>query len=160
MESKNKGKGGRPTTYTPELASYVCKIISTHPYGMKKLAKMYEEFPYHQTIYGWIFDHPEFSSQYLEAKRLQSNVLAESMLEVPNEIPVYYDKDGSEKIDAGMLGRAKLEYEIKKWHASKMAPKIWGDAKQVEDLTNQNEKLISELKELREKLDAKNKKEY
>lgn len=151
---------GRPTSYTPELAAYVCKIIATHPHGMKKLEKMYKEFPNSSTIYGWIFDFPEFSSQYLDAKRIQSNVLAESMLELPEEIPVMEDQFGHERIDSGILGRAKLEYEIKKWHASKMAPKIWGDAKQVEELQNQNAQYLQELKNLREKLDAKNKKEY
>jgi len=160
MSDKPKHPGGRPTTYSPEMADYVCKIIATHPYGMNKLAKMYEKFPNTSTLYAWIFDHPEFSRQYLEAKRLQSNVLADSMLDLPEEIPISYDKDGSEKIDSGMLGKAKLDYEIKKWHASKMAPKIWGDAKQVEELTADRERLKQELKDLQERLDAQNKKDY
>lgn len=131
---------GRPTTYTPELAAYVCKTIATHSCGLKKLTKMYEEFPSQSTIYAWIYDHPEFSGQYLEARRIQASVLADSMLDIAEEIPVYEDKEGNERIDAGMLGKAKLDYEILKWHASKMAPKIFGANKQVEE-TNPSDTL-------------------
>lgn len=152
--------GGRPTTYTPELASYICKIIATHKFGLRRLAAEYELFPHPSTIYAWMYDHPEFSEQYLNSRRIQATVLADSMLEIADEIPIYDDKDGVSRIDAGMLGRAKLEYEALKWHASKMAPKIYGEHKQVEELTSQNESIKKELEELRAKLAEQNKKEY
>lgn len=137
MSTERKEPFGRPTTYTPELAAYVCEIIATHPHGLKKLAKMYEKFPYHDTIYGWMYRQPNFTSQYLEAKRLQASVLADSMLDMPDEIPTMQDQYGHERIDAGILGRAKLEYEIKKWHASKLAPKVYGDkAVEAESVNN------------------------
>jgi hypothetical protein len=151
---------GRPTTYTPELAKYVCKIIATHSCGLKKLTKMYERFPSQSTIYDWIYDYPEFSGQYLDARRLQAAVLADSMLDIPDEIPVFEDKEGIERIDSGMLGRAKLDCEILKWHASKMAPKIFGDKQQVEQVTTENDQLKAELAELRAKLADKSKAEY
>ena len=124
---------GRPTTYSPELAAYVCKMIATHACGLKKLERMHKDFPHPSTVYGWLYEHPEFTSLYLEARRNQANVLADSLLDVSDEIPIYTDKEGNERIDAGMLGKAKLEYEIRKWHASKMAPKIFGVTKQSEE---------------------------
>ena len=153
-------KEGRPTTYTPELAAYVCKTIATHACGLKKLTKMYDAFPSQSTIYAWIYDHPEFSGQYMEARRVQATVLADSMLDIPTEIPIYEDKEGNDRIDAGMLGRAKLDCDILKWHASKMAPKVFGDHKQVEDLQAENERVKQELAEVRAKLNAQNVKEY
>lgn len=150
---------GRPTTYTPELANYVCKVIATHSCGLKKLTKMYEAFPSQSTIYAWIYDHPIFSGQYFEARRSQAAVLADSMLDIPDNIPTFEDKEGVQRIDSGMLGKAKLDYEVLKWHASKMAPKIFGDKQQIETVTHENDKLKTELAELRAKLDAQNKKE-
>lgn len=126
---------GRPTTYTEELAEYVCKIIATHSCGLKKLEKMYERFPHSSTIYAWLYDHKQFSSQYFEARKAQAAVLADSMLDVPSEIPTYLDEKGNERIDSGMLGKAKLEYEIRKWHAAKMAPRMFGD-KQPDVVSN------------------------
>lgn len=152
--------GGRPTTYTPELGQYVCEIIATHGCGLKKLQKMYERFPDSSTIYQWIYKNEEFSSQYLMARRNQANVLADSMLDLPEEINSFTDKEGNERIDSGILGKAKLEYEIKKWHASKMAPKIFGDKQVVEQVTAENDTLKAELIELRAKLVEKSKSEY
>ena len=151
---------GRPTTYTPELAKYVCDMIATHECGLSKLTKMYERFPDKSTIYLWMHAHEEFSHQYLEARKSQACVLADSMLDIPDNIPTFEDKDGVERIDSGMLGRAKIELEALKWHASKMAPKIFGDKQQIETVTHENDQLKAELAELRAKLAEKAKSEY
>lgn len=150
----------RPTTYNAELGAYVCKMIATHSCGLKKLEKMYEDFPYHSTIYAWIYDFPEFSAGYLEARRLQAAVLADSMLDISEDISTFEDKDGVERIDSGILGRSKLNYEILKWHASKMAPKIFGDKQIVEQTTSENEALKAEIALMREQLDATSKRDY
>lgn len=152
--------GGRPTTYTPELATYVCKIIATHSCGLKKLTRMYEDFPSQSTIYAWIYDHPEFSGQYFDARKSQAAVLADSMLDIADNIPTFEDKEGNERIDSGMLGKAKLDYEVLKWHASKMAPKIYGDRQVVEQVTTENDQLKIELAELRAKLAEQSKRDY
>jgi hypothetical protein len=126
---------GRPTTYTPELAAYVCEMIATHTCGLKKLTKMYEKFPSQSTLYAWMTYEPSFSGQYFEAKRLQANYLADSLLDMPDDLPTYIDEKGVERIDPGMLGREKLRYQINVWHASKLAPKVYGDKKQEETNT-------------------------
>lgn len=161
MASKPTGNPkGRPTDYSPEMAQYVCDMIATHGCGLDKLSKMYDKFPSKFTVYEWINKYSDFSNLYFEARRKQSAVLADSMLDLADNIPVFEDKEGNLRIDAGMLGRAKLDMEIKKWHAAKMAPKIYGDAKQVEELSADKERLMRELQELRSQLDEKNKKEY
>jgi hypothetical protein len=135
-------------------------MIATHSCGLKKLTRMYEEFPNQSTIYAWIYDHPEFSKLYFDARRSQAAVLADSMLDITDYIPTFEDKKGNERIDSGILGKAKLEYEVLKWHASKMAPKIYGDKQIIEQTTSENESLKAELNELRAKLAEKAKSEY
>ena len=157
----DKPKLGRPSTYTPELAAKICLAIATHDCSIKKLHAKYDWFPDCSTIYNWLYIHGEiFSTHYFEARKAQSSLLADSMLDLEKNIPTFLDEKGNERIDYGMLGRAKLSYEIKKWHAAKMAPKIWGEQKQVEDLQADKERLRQELEELRAQLDAKNKKEF
>ena len=151
---------GRPTRYTPELANYICKIIATHSCGLKKLTKLYEKFPSQSSIYEWMQEYPEFAGQYLDARRFQASVLADAMLDIVDELPIYEDKEGVDRIDSGMLGRAKLDYEVLKWHASKMAPKIYGDKQLIEQTASENEQLKEELKELRAKLAEKAESEY
>ena len=150
---------GRPTNYNPELAAYVCKMIATHGCGLRKLEKMHNDFPEASTIYAWIYDHPEFSQQYFDARKAQAAVLADSMLDIGEEISTFEDKEGNKRIDSGILGRAKLEYEIRKWHAAKMAPRIFGD-KNFEDLQADNERVKQELQEVKDRLDRDNLKEY
>lgn len=151
---------GRPTNYCPEIADYVCKIIATHAHGLKRLAKMYEKFPSQSRIYEWMYDHPEFQGQYLNARRLQANVLADCALDLVHEIPTFIDKEGVERIDSGILGQAKLGFETIKWHASKMAPKVWGDKQQLELALDENSDIKAELSALRAQLAEKNKREY
>jgi hypothetical protein len=127
---EDKVKTGRPTDYSPELAAKICHIISTHPNGLGKLQKMYDFMPDKSTIFLWIQKYPEFSNQYFTARKYQAHVIADSILDIPTEINTFDDKDGVERIDSGILGRAKFDMECRKWHASKLEPKIYGDFKQ------------------------------
>jgi hypothetical protein len=53
-----------------------------------------------------------------------------------------------------------LRIDTRKWLASKLLPKQYGDKVIIEQKTEENEKLMSEILELRKKLEAKNKKDY
>lgn len=157
----DKPKTGRPSLYTDELADKICAAIATHDCSLDKLKAKFDWFPDPTTVYHWLFIHRDrFSPKYYEARKAQSSVLADSMLDLDANIPTFHDEKGVERIDAGMVGRAKLSCDIRKWHASKMAPKIWGDHKQIEDLQADKERLRQELLDLRKQLDEKNKKEF
>ncbi len=159
MNIMNKNKGGRPTDYSVELAEKVCNIISTHPNGLDKLNKMYDFMPDKTTIFAWIQKYPEFSHQYFMARKYQAHVIADSILDIPSDVQTYGDKDGVERIDAGILGRAKFDMECRKWHAAKLEPRVYGDHKQ--DDNQEKSKVIHEESMERAKvLDEKNRKEF
>lgn len=151
--------GGRPTDYTPEYGKYICDLIATHPYGLKRIAKEYG-IPDRQTIYNWARKYPEFFDMYLEARRFQAHGMFDSLLDLPDEIETYEDKEGNNRIDSGILGREKLRFESIKHQTARLEPTMYGDAKQIESLQQDNERYRQELLELRAKLDAQNKKEY
>lgn len=153
---------GRPSIYSEELADRICQIVATHPHGLPVLCKMYPDLPGHETINVWRWENKIFSDKYTLAKRMQSEILAESIEDVAHNLKesAWIDDLGITKIDAGMLGHARLVCDNRKWTAARLAPKIYGDQKQIEDLQATNERYRKELQEIKEKLDAKNKKEF
>lgn len=125
-----KSQQGRPSIYTEELAAKICAVIATDPISTKRLSKKYDFFPDDTTIYAWRHDHASFSRQYDQAKSKQSEILAEEMEDLANEIPTFIDKDGIERVDSGRVAKQKLIIDTRKWMASKLAPKLYGDKRE------------------------------
>jgi hypothetical protein len=149
-------KMGAPTKYTVELADKICKLIATHPYGLPTIIKMYD-LPDRQCIYNWVNTHDDFFDKYMKAKEQQAHLLVDSLLEIPDEIPIYEDKEGNDRIDSGMLGRAKLKSENLRWSASILAPRHYRDRDKNE--ANNND-LHKDIVKRKHDLDEKNKKTY
>ena len=152
-----KNKGGQPTKYTQELAKRICDLISTHPHGLPTLIRMFPELPDRQTIYNWLQVHREFFDSYMRAKEQQAHLLADEVLEVANDVPTYEDKDGHDRIDNGMLGRAKLQMDALRWSAGVLAPKFYKESKNNE---NSNTEIHADIVKRKQELDEKNKKEF
>lgn len=154
-------KVGRPSKYTTELGEEICHEISKSIVSLKALCNKNPHWPHPDTIFDWVNKHEEFHLKYDQARRRQAEVNAERLHEFAEDLPTFIDKDGIERVDSGMLGKHKLLADIKKWQASKLAPKIYGDKQTVtvED-DSEKKKLIEEVKKLRAELDKKNEKEY
>ncbi len=149
-------KLGRPSGYTPEMGERICKLIATHPYGLPTLIQMYD-LPERQTIYNWLNHFPDFFDNYMRAKQDQAHILADQILVVSDTIPTYEDKDGNDRIDSGMLGRAKLQMDALRWSASKLAPKWYADNKPEQV---QNTEVHEDVIKRKRDMDEKNKKEF
>lgn len=156
---KGKAKLGCPTTYTEEIGARICDAIATHDIGMDKLAVKYDWFPHKQVIFQWMRQNSSLYDQYLEARRLQSHLLADKSLDMADNVPVYTDMYGNERIDAGMLGREKFRFECAKWHASKLAPKVFGD-RLKDDEQDKDAAIHEDVIERKRLLDEQNKKEF
>jgi hypothetical protein len=131
---------GRPTIYTDELADKICGVVATNPLGLPRLCKMFDFMPDPDTIRVWRWEKPIFSAKYTQAKQFQAELMAESSEDVIEELTQYEfnDKDGATRIDAGIIARARLLIDTRKWHASKLAPKIYGDKIQTETINESN----------------------
>lgn len=72
---------------------------------------------------------PEFSEQYARAREAQADKLAEEALQIADDgrNDTYVDGDGNVKTDTEVIQRSKLRVDTRKWLASKMAPKKYGD---------------------------------
>lgn len=155
-------KIGRPSIYTPELADLICLRIATHQEGTRRLCQRYDDLPDDTCIYEWRHKHAEFAHKYAQAKMQQAEIMAEQILDIADDdsSDIKYDKDGNESCNGEFVARSRLRVDTRKWLASKLAPKVYGDHKQVEDLQAENERVKQELAEVRAKLNAQNVKEY
>lgn len=100
------------------------------------------------TIRLWRLYNAEFSAQYARAKLIQADILAEDCLDIAScSTPETYTVD-------------RLQIDTRKWLASKLLPKQYGDKVLLEQKTEENEQLKEELLALRKELDERNKREY
>ena len=151
---------GRPTIYTEELADLICLRIATNTGGLQKLCSKFPDMPHPDTINDWRWTKDGFSAKYLAARANQSHLIIEECETLADDVIYYHDREGNKRIDAPSVAKQMAKINIRKWHASKLAPKFFGDKVEFEHLKNQNEDMMKELLELRAQLTEKNKKEY
>lgn len=138
---------GRPTSYNPEIAALICKKVATSTDGLKKICANNPELPCFQTIFEWRYLHPEFAEQYAQAKKVQMDLLAEEIIEISDENgrDTLTDEDGNERINGEWVARSRLRVDSRKWMASKLLPKMYGD--KTTDTENAVKTLIEKLLE-------------
>ena len=64
-------------------------------------------------LFLWLRGHPEFSEQYARAREEQADAISDECLEIAEKEPD--------------VQRAKLKIDTRKWFASKMKPKKYGE---------------------------------
>jgi hypothetical protein len=153
---------GRPTKYSDALVQRICNAIATHPYGLKKLSSLYEWMPAPITINQWRWAKPDFSALYIKAKLMQAELLAEDCLDIADDTSqdTKINAYGDEVCNTEFVNRSRLRVDARKWLASKLLPKIYGDLAKLDLLEDKNKELSKELELLRQQLDSKHKKEY
>lgn len=103
---------GRPSTYTDEIAEEICEAIATGG-ALYKLCEANEHWPAERTVFQWLEARPTFAQNYARARERQADRFAHEGLEKATNA-----KDAA-------LGR--LAWDAYRWHASKFAPKKYGD---------------------------------
>lgn len=155
--TETKRPVGRPTNYNPEIAKLICERVATHDMGIQRLVNFYDDLPNKETIREWKLKHPEFAVQYALAKQIQVDNYAEDIIDIAdNGSKDYAMTEDGFQLDTEHINRSRLRIDSRKWMASKLAPKIYGDAKRVEELENENARYKDELNALRDKLDKAN----
>jgi hypothetical protein len=118
--------------WTAELEDSICSAIALTPKGLEHICKANEEFPCPERIYAHRNDDEEFSKKYTRAKANQVLILAEQIIDIADDSSkdtYEVDLDGItvKKLDREVIERAKIRIDTRKWLASKLAPKIFGD---------------------------------
>jgi hypothetical protein len=113
----------RPTIYTDEIALEICMAIASSNRGIKPLCEKNPHWPSHSTIRKWIFENKEFSDKYELAKQEQADFISDEILEIAD----HTEEDHTAFIGSNVVQRDRLRIDARKWIASKLKPKKYGD---------------------------------
>lgn len=140
-------KLGRPTEYTEDMAKKICRAISINPMGIRKICKLYQDFPDPSTIFEWRLDHTDFAEWYARAKQEQAEVMFDDMLDVALDgtSDWYTDTKGNKRVDNECVQRSKLIVDTYKYQCERLSPKKYGSKSIFEAEGSLLEKFIDKL---------------
>lgn len=112
---KAKRPVGRPTTYNQETADKICELIAR---GMSLRAICASaDMPAGGTVHRWLAEHQDFQEQYARAREEQADGFADEIIDIADSVAP----------ETGEVAKAKLQIDARKWKASKLAPKKYGE---------------------------------
>ena len=131
---------GRPTDYTDELSDLICERLANGE-SMRSICRD-DSMPAMTTMFRWLREKEDFRQQYEIAKDESADTLADESIDIADnqvEQPLLVDGipleiDGKVVMikDAVSVNHARLRIDTRKWYASKLKPKKYGDKIQQE----------------------------
>ncbi len=120
--------------YTDKLAQAVCKRIMT---GSSLVDTCKDPaLPSKPTVLRWLGDPrlPHFREMYYHARRIQAELRIDEMYEIADNTEYdwteTFNKKGESngwKPNSEAIGRSRIRIDLRKWHAAKMIPRIYGE---------------------------------
>lgn len=120
-------KMGRPTDYLPEVGEDICNLLMLGE-SLRSICKR-QGMPAIRTVMYWLQRHEDFMQQYARAREVQAELLAEEIIAIADDSngDVIVDENGNEQTNHERVARSRLRVDARKWYASKLAPKRYGD---------------------------------
>lgn len=107
----------RPTIFCEELADSICDKIANGE-SLRQISKQ-EGYPTPGTICRWLTIDEQFLKQYTLAKEICAEVFADEIVAIADN-------------EDGEVNRDRLRLDARKWVASKLKPKKYGDKQAIE----------------------------
>jgi terminase small subunit len=120
MSGKEKRPIGRPTKYSQEMADKICGLIS-NGMSLRAICNV-NGMPARGTVYQWLSENIEFQDQYTRARVEQADYFAEEIVEIADSV----------EADSAAVAKARLQVDARKWAASKLAPKKYGEKTELD----------------------------
>jgi hypothetical protein len=137
---------GRPTKYTLKLGDLICALLAEGK-SLRKICTL-ANMPAVSSVLLWVMkgergdaEYQAFSEQYRVAREAQAEFLADEIIDISDDDRNDYGfkeaEDGSGNgakafILQDNIQRAKLRVDSRKWFASKLRPKKYGEKIQQE----------------------------
>lgn len=117
----------RQSEYTQELADLICERLSDGE-SLRAICRD-DEMPSKATVFKWLTQQKAFADQYVRARENQADHMADEILSIADDglNDTYVDENGNQRTDQDVIARSRLRVDARKWLASKMAPKKYGD---------------------------------
>jgi hypothetical protein len=131
--SHGGGRGGRPSKYSANLADQICLAIATSPKGLHAILRDDPTLPAQRTVYDWLKAFPAFAQQYARARQQQAELVAGETIEIADDSSRdYVTRNGEPIVDQDHVQRCRLRIDTRKWMASKLLPRVYGERRQVD----------------------------
>ena len=123
-------KAGRPSDYTQEKADAICEHIAS---GKSLLSWCETEGNAgYSTVCRWLAANEEFRDNYARAREVQADYLAAEIVQIADTPQIgvktkINDKGERETTEGDMIEHRRLQVDARKWYASKLAPKKYGE---------------------------------
>lgn len=133
------------TTYTQEIADYICEAIADGR-SLRDIC-LQDDMPNRSTVFKWLDDIDGFSNQYARARDEQAETLADEIVNIVDNaanplmvdgIPLLNDGKPVLYTDTASIAHARLKMDARKWVASKLKPKKYGEKLELEAKVDAN----------------------
>jgi hypothetical protein len=121
---------GRPSSFTQEIADTICERLADGE-SLRSICSG-ENMPNRATVFRWLAGSTLFSDQYARARDAQADAFADDIVAIADEcrkgVKIVTKANGDvETTEIDMIERARLQVDARKWIASKLKPKKYGD---------------------------------
>ena len=125
---------GRPSDYSEEKAAIICARI-TEGESLRSICRD-EDMPSTVSVFRWLDKHESFRNQYARARSAQADTLFEQILEIADEgrndwMEKHGQDDAGWQLNGEHVQRSRLRVDARKWAASKLAPKKYGEKLEI-----------------------------
>lgn len=131
------GKVGRPTVFSESLTAVLLERIADGE-SLRAICTA-DDMPHRATVFRWLSQNEEFRDQYARAREEQADALFDELLEIADDgSNDWMERKNRDDQSIGWvengeaLRRSALRIEARKWMASKLLPKKYGDKTQME----------------------------
>jgi hypothetical protein len=132
---------GRPTKCTPELGALIGSLLAEGQSLRKILAT--ENMPHMSTIMDWLAKgyskdakepYRSFAEHYARGREAQAEVFADEIVDISDDSTQdeIFTDEGKRVCNVEFVQRSKLRIDARKWVASKLLPKKYGEKVQTE----------------------------
>ena len=131
-----KSKPASKVRYNADIAARLCERIATTPQSMLQICEA-PDMPGIATVFRWLRDHPDFREMYVIAKQEQVEILMDECFQIVDDTSndLIVTADGRKIPNPVAVQRAKLRVNYRKWIASKLLPRKYGNNAQLEAAT-------------------------
>lgn len=123
---------GRPSSFTQETADAICERLIEGE-SLRAICAD-ENMPNAATVCRWLANNEPFREQYARAREAQADTLTDEMLDIADDgRNDWVEKKNAEGDVTGVeyngdaVQRSRLRIDTRKWYASKLAPKKYGE---------------------------------
>lgn len=118
----------RGKIYDEVIANEICETIACSVDSINTLCAKHKHWPCVETIRRWRIHVPEFGVKYTAAKQHQIESIVDEMLDIADDTSRdVFVQNGQHKYDHDHISRTRIKIETRKWLASKLVPRLYGD---------------------------------